>query len=328
MASLRERDRGLAAQAERALQPWLRERVFRRQAVPWHDTSQGLRARLALLWDNPHLEEDVRSVREALGLPDDQLHARPGDEVWEDVEDFTKKYGEWPRRETFQQVADSNLGSWWLAIHRHLPLEKDPLLPLDALRTARESASVDLASANPEWLRRTPEIGVGISPMDRAVGRLMERHSLPATAGLGHALPLYVLTLDKSWIAGHSFPLTLVGLGALGIDPYESFSVSVGGLDEFVTEEDWAAVWRQDVAPRLSTLLMARGSKRFSRRGIDLERFKSTGAIAVYCVMVRERLGLEKAVARLRDSGQDIPADVSTLSHYIHDLKRLWEPLP
>lgn len=64
--SLRQADPARARQVERTLEPFLRERVFARREMAWQETSEGTRARLALLPHNPHLRQDVDAVRAVL----------------------------------------------------------------------------------------------------------------------------------------------------------------------------------------------------------------------------------------------------------------------
>lgn len=361
LSDLRRRDKRRAQQVQRSLKPWLRERgIFPRRRVPWYATSQGLRARIALLPDNPHLEEDIRVVRQTLGIPADQLRAAPDSTLRRRIEEFFE-FGGHPlteepppvlRRtvvvsssgrplETAAQAADRNLSGQWLWCHRCTALGQPldfgrdcPNLPPAAVRSAQASAVLDLASVSePAWLHHQPRdsgplLQSGV-PIDRAVALLIERHRLPVVSWVAGGLALYVVTDDSNWVSHGSFPATLAELGARhGINPAsdDSFGLAVAGLDEFVTRADWDAIWDHLVRPRQQLLRQLAGRQPQGRLGHDLTRLVQ--GMPLYREVVLHGGTVEGALSRLND--QEHPAahvELSAARALMQDLALLLTPV-
>ena len=87
LSALRDRDPAAAKRVERALASNL-DHLFPRRAKKWHDTSQGLRARLALLPLNPHLKQDVVEIRDTLTIPPNVVTAPEGHPLWRQMEEM------------------------------------------------------------------------------------------------------------------------------------------------------------------------------------------------------------------------------------------------
>jgi hypothetical protein len=49
----------------------LAENIFPSRKIKWQQTFEGIRVRLVLLPDNPHLQQEIRVIRSVLGITDD-----------------------------------------------------------------------------------------------------------------------------------------------------------------------------------------------------------------------------------------------------------------
>lgn len=329
LRALRRQRPAIARRVERALEPLVRSRAFPRRQISWQDTSFGLRARLLLLPDNPHLEIDSRSVRAALGV-DPELLRGSLDELL-----MTKAAAEIPGLD-FARAVEQNTVSTWISAHRHIASGSsyDPgpdavRLSSQAIRMAEESAHADLTdSRNPPWLREGLAKG---TPFDDAVARLCEWHRLPSTRSISVAVGLYVLTKDRSQVARVSFPMALVfplpSQDEQITEAYESFAVSIGGLDEFITKDDWNTLWTHLIRPRQESLLSQRGGQPQGRRTVDIGRLQS--AMPLYRKMVLNDLRLEEAMSSLSFAGDAYGADRSSNAarQAVDDLKLLLTPV-
>jgi hypothetical protein len=83
LRNVRRSDPAAARRLERTIEPVLRKKgIFPRRRMPWYETSQGTRLRLALLPQNPHVEKDIEEARQYLRVPNNQVHATKGDLLW------------------------------------------------------------------------------------------------------------------------------------------------------------------------------------------------------------------------------------------------------
>ena len=208
LSALRNQDPAAAKRVERALAPDL-DILFPRRSKKWHETSQGLRARLALLPLNPHLKQDVVEVRDTLAIPPNVVTAPEGHPLWRQMEEVFSE----PDPERVRRMVEGRMAKRWLHIHRRTALGKpiyqgpdvgmdgEPLAPDErkrvetefklflssqAHRSAERSAQLNLtADTVPAWLRKPPDgpepYAAPKVPMEWATGRLVERHRLPWT---------------------------------------------------------------------------------------------------------------------------------------------------
>ena len=336
MRRLRRQDKARAKRVERILAPFLAERIFPRRQREWHETSEGTRARLLLLPGNPHVQADVRSIREVLRIPLDQIHATEGDAIWKQLEDVVR-----PGR--VRGVVEGHLASLWLNLHRKpavgqaMDEEGNEMLSAEMRQSAVSSADVDLQAENvPEWLqcplpptRRAHS--ESIAPLDRAAARLAKRHNLQQTAV--PPLTFHILTQDPDWITGLD-PLQ-IGI-SYGDDPHSdpgAFTVSLRELDEFVTKEDWDRIWTEYIRPRQEDSWEQRGMKPQGRRTVDLRRLQE--ALPLYHKMVVEECAMKDlfyhSVGEWRDK-ETVEAtfnwDQETIRRAVLDLQTLLNPKP
>jgi hypothetical protein len=354
ISNLRTQDPNLARRVERALAPSLEQEIFPLRGRKWYETSQGMRARLYLLPDNPHLERDVETIRAIFGIPSNELQASREHPLW-------KRMAKLVDAGTLHRAVTGTLAEHWLKVHRRTalgqpiglkPAEEDPsgataetkLLSPEAYQSAEIGAGIDLRRSQavgtrediPDWLQRVPTLGpypeVSV-PMDRAAAKLVERYRLPW--GLAPNLQFYILTLDKSWLANIDFVLSLVSEAGRESPHYPGFSLTLYGLDDFVTKGEWDRIWEKVIKPKQQALSRQRGRVSSQRRpqgrnAVDLNRLKS--GVVLYRKMVQgKRISVEKALSQLTEEGNldssILEKDQATARRLVRDLKDLLAPI-
>ena len=333
LSKLRKESRALSHQVERSLDQVLKKNVFPRRARKWQVTSEGSRARIALLPHNPHVQQDVLAIRDVLGIPDDQIDSTGAEAVLPEISDLDEHVQ--------NDFAQSLLANAWLVVHSleaaggMAPEDVQQLLPRPLADTAIGAAHMSLAAtSSPDWLKKPPNDpppydGSG-GPIHWAVGRLLERHRLPLQVAT--YLTIYVLTLNVSRITGlEHIPINV----KLKIDPSGAtdwFSVTISGLDEYTTREDWERLWLKYVVPEQERLWDLRGMKPHGKRGVDLPRLRRV--VPLYRKMVT--LGLELKEALVKDWSQ-VPGaeaisdvlesdDQAPIRDAVRDLRELLAP--
>ncbi len=329
LRQLRKADSAGADRVERVLAPYLKARIFRRRQREWHETSEGTRARLALLPGNPHVQADVHTIREVLGIPAGHVHAVEDDPTWKLLSKMVKP-------QDVRRVVEGNLVGWWLHLHREAAMgqmtgeEDEAGLPPELRASAVASAQVYLkASHVPAWLQRRPDgpqpYDKPSVPIDWASGRLGERHRLPWHVVV--SLPFYILTQDPDWLTGLE-PLQVEAApgDSTSGDP-EAFTVSVKGIDEFITHEDWDRIWTHFVKPRQEYRWKQRGMKPQGRRTVDIARLQE--ALPLYREMVSKGWEIKDLLGKsCKDWGADmlIDWDQETKRRVVRDLDELLVP--
>ena len=83
------------------------------------------------------LQEDVRTVRAILGIPDGQIRAEQDDPLWKHIEDLVKPG-------FVRRGVEGNLAGWWYQLHRDIASGRIPDREIeDALSLdVRQSAAV------------------------------------------------------------------------------------------------------------------------------------------------------------------------------------------
>lgn len=331
LAALRKRDPGLARRVERKLAPYL-EKAFPRRSVKWQDTSQGMMARVALLPDNPHLRQDLKTVRKVLSVPEDHIKIKKGDTLWRQFRSVNKLRS--PRR-----IIESNVASSWWNLHviearTNQGRSEQIELPDELRASAMAAAHADLSDKDvPLWLRRKPVSGLDEpsdeSPLDWCVARLIDRHRLPkATTGL---LVFYVLTENVDWLGqGEPLPFS-VSVSLAVYQPYGTgaLNILVQGLDEFATYEDWVNIWKSRIMPAQERSWKERGQKPSGNRGHDLKRLKEF--MPVYNAMIESKTSIAKFI------GKQFPSekldrrygeyDQETMRRALSDIETLLTPI-
>lgn len=277
MNDLRDRDPALAKRIEGALRPLL-QKFFPRRQVKWHETSEGMRLRVALLPDNVHVKHDVETVRTALGLPQKVLEVGEETQAWQDLKGWVKRG--WLRPERLRYVVEGDVGGRWLSVHTKAAAggdvgEEEAETTKHLFESAVAASQVDFSSADVDWLRRAPSAPDWychpLAPIDWAAGRLVERHRLPWRATT--SLKFYILTRNPEWLTGLSHLHVEVQYADSSQDP-EAFSVTVKRIDEFFTKADWDSIWKGWIRPRQKDIWTLRGTAPQGKHGPDLERLR------------------------------------------------------
>ena len=329
LSQMREADPAKARSVERILAPLLSERAFPRRRRAWHETSEGVRARLALLPGNPHVQKDIHTIREVLGIPAGHIHAGEDHPLWKEVSNLV-------RPEAVKRVLEGNLAGHWLQFHREaatghrIAEETEDLLPVALRRSASISKRVNLAANSiSDWLKRPPSgpppYDSHAVPIEWAAGRLVERYQLPWWAA--DPLTFYILTEDPDWVTGLK-PLSVSithGYAPSG-DP-EAFTVSIGGIDEFITREDWDHVWTYYIRPRQEYLWERRGMKPQGRRGVDISRLQK--ALPLYRMMLEKGWSLARLLGWFGTESDEtlLARDQESIRRDITDLRKLLSPM-
>jgi hypothetical protein len=293
---VRDNDATRARRIEREAGPYFESRVFPRRRIPWTSTSQGLRARLHLLPQNPHLELDAGQLRAALGLDPAWFARGPADE--EGLGQLGLLRPETPEGE--QRVIGGHRASTWLAIHSGFPgaheVDDDPFaLPDEARRNAvatGSAATTGVPAPLPQWAHLAPD--APDPPLHQLAQQLLRRHHLPAVRSLELALLFHLLTGARSYLENRTLPAVIIELSASGVAAgYDSFTVALAGLDEFISTADWQTIWRRYIRPRQEMYLEQRGAFPRGRFGVDLRRLiwksLSSGARAGSAAEVRKQ---------------------------------------
>jgi len=327
MKRLRESNPTEARRVERRLGPFLQQRIFRRRQLAWHTTSEGMRARVALLPHNPHVQADVAAIRQALGIPDACVHATEDDPVW-------KELGTLVEPPSLKRVVEGNLAGWWFHVHRRAAMGKmqddeadEGMLPMAMRESALSSAAVCLSGSNaPEWLRRPPAGPEPYNnppvPIDWVTGRLVERHRLPWH--LAGPLRFYILTQDADWVTDLDHQQVSISYTDDACTP-EAFTVSIKGVDEFMTREDWERIWVKNIKPGQEHLWEQRGMKPQGRRAGDIGRLRT--ALPLYCEMIRTGLTVQSLLYRKSPLPLAMTDwDSETVRRVVRDLRDLLTP--
>ncbi len=326
LRSLRGKSPAEARRLERFLEPILKERgIFPRRRIPWQETSQGTRMRLALLPQNPHIREDIEQVRQYLGIPKSHIRPNSRGSFWKEVSKQVKP-------ESIRKVVEGNLVGAWLYIHREVAAGKEVqadsqisgLLTRAMIKSAVRSAGVDLTLPYvPEWARQPPDKPMPgdsqVSPIGWSVGRMIERHRLPQHVTT--ALTFYLLTLNSAWVKDLELIEVEIEYGSKQLGVPGAFSIKLKSLDEFITASDWNHIWKVYIEPRQRRLWRQRGRNPQGRRSVELARLK--GMMGSYKKMVRDGLTFTQVFSSTLSL-----ADQKTIRKGINDLKKLLSPLP
>jgi hypothetical protein len=351
IAELRRKNEALARRVERALEPYRAGRVHPRRQIPWQDTSEGLRARLLFLSENPHLELDCRDVRRTLGHTPELLYGGEGDSVWFDVSPpdlgaHGPHVGTDPGLRI--QLESDAIGTrqvvrrkraWeWIRVHEleasgreaDVLASDDALagirLSAEALLIAKRSAHADLSdSSNAQWLRHGSHEG---APLHDAVARLCARHRLPYMRNgvIAGCISEFLISGDAECLVGIELPAALLEIGDSTAGVMSAcFALKVGGIDEYVTKTDVEWIWTNVIQPRQERLLRARGAEPEGNFGPKLATLQA--ALPLYRRIVMEGTASPDAVKadQRAPTSQEKP-DQKSVTRQLRELRKLLEP--
>ncbi len=333
LSRLKASDPNAARQVERTLEPYLKERIFPRKKVGWQNSSQGLRVRLALLPGNPYLKADIKVVRRVLGIPQDQIKPDKDDPLWKDIASSKIK----PK--SVRKVWEGNVAGLWHVAHTLLALGKEDDLSneelYDSLQatmrlSAIKSARVQFTDEDvPEWLKQIPTgeppyDSTG-APLDRAVGRLVERHRLPWHAA--SPLTVYVLTENPEWVK--DIELFSVSTSHSYYRSYKTnaIGITVEGIDEFITFKDWQRLWERYIKRIQEKAFRERAMKPHGRKTVDLERLKEY--LPLYQEVIRRYKSINEFVDNKTESYGELyqDQDQETVRRALKDIESLLRPI-
>jgi len=320
---LRKVNPTLARRIERTLEPFLTGHVFPGRKRKWDQTFEGVRARLALLPNNPHVRQDVILIRSVLGIPNNHVKATKNDTSWKEISALVQP-------QSIRRVLESNMAGEWHYIHCQAVLHNtinptdSGILPSPFVKSAISSSRVNFkASTIPSWLQKPPSgpapYDSNSAPVDWAAGRLVERHRLPWQAAL--PLVFYIITQNASFLKKIESLDIAIKYGNAPSDN-EAFTVVINNLDEFVSKKDWNRVWDRMIKPRQSRIWETRGTKPQGRRSVDISRLNE--ALPWYCKVVEE----QKTIPDILADPSTGNLDQETIRRVLSDLSKLLKPIP
>ncbi len=321
ISKLRSSDPGLAKRIERTLGAFLKERFFPRRQIEWEQTSEGFKARLKFLPDNPHFLTDVSTIRTLLGLPSNLFRITPQLPLWQELLKVTKNENEIIR------AIESIAVAAWQHIHKRAfeneMLEEDPSISPEQRDWAVSSASVDLSGETiPDWLRIDNE-PLPTAPLEWSVTRLVDRYRLRMI--FTAAISGFVLTGNRKWIENLE-PVAVSVRTKPGLNRPGEFDVTIHNIDEYITKADWDGVWRDSIKPRQNELWHLRGSNPSGKRGINTGNFRRL--LPLYHQMVQTNKTVNDIVrskAFLPKSLEDL--DPETIRFGLRELDALLKPV-
>jgi hypothetical protein len=239
--------------------------------------------------------------------------------------------------ESIRKVIEGNMAALWRYVHvesamgRVVPYEETASLITNSIydSAVRAAAATISDQESPGWLCVPPQGPVPYGslsvPLDWAVGRLVERYGLPWHAAVG--VTFYVLTKNPMFVTGLEPMILEVTRVSDQTDP-DSFTVSLKGIDEFTSREDWDRLWMTQVRPRQELLWSRRGTKPQGRNKPDPNRLRKY--LPLYRKLEQERVTL---LEMIRDTNLDEvlaglldDADQDTIRRALTDLGSLLRP--
>jgi hypothetical protein len=320
---LRKANPSLARWVERALEPFLADKIFPRKKVKWQETSEGTRLRLGLLPYNPYLKQDVAAIRFSLGIPEEQVKAKKNSPEWEDLKVLVKP-------SYIRKVLESNLVGAWHFLHCQAAVGQEALLtgqenlPPAMVESAIGSARINLKADNiPGWLQQ-PLAGPApynnlVAPVDRAAGRLVERYAVPWHAFL--PLVYYILTENPEFLKDIEPFDVKISQTNTPLTAWAAFAIIIKNVDEYTRKEDWDRIWERMIKPRQEKLWELRGTKPQGRRSHDIRRLQDY--LPLYNKIVVEKKTVPQVLAdpEAGDREQD------TVRRAMIDLSKLLKPV-
>jgi len=330
LSKLRAVDLASARRVERALATFLKDRIFPLRKRDWVKTSQGLRARLALLPENPYVRQDVKIVRDMLGIPDNQIKPVPGDPLWKDVSRHTNP-------ENVKRVTEEIMAARWHAVHiqeansEKISQEEETagIISEPMFRSAVASAHVDLTHTRiTAWLREAPSgpppYDSSAVPLDWAVARMVERHRLPWSAV--SPLTFYTLTENSEHVAKIAFLSVTTSYPYYRPHETDALTLSVEGIDEYITQDDWDNVWVRYIKPMQELQWNKRGMMPKGRRTVDILRLGKL--LPLYVRKIKDKTGIKQLLENPGDEFDKrvFDMDQETIRRTIRELERLLRP--
>jgi hypothetical protein len=112
----------------------------------------------------------------------------------------------------------------------------------------------------------------------------------------------------------------------------EAFAITVDGIDEFMTKQQWDGIFNKFVKPRQKYYLERRGELPHSRQ-IDLDSLTQPGAVEIYNYVYKEKMaghkyGVDQAIEILSKQEKLPPDGVDRKTAYriVRNLNILFVP--
>ena len=326
---LRRENKAKERSIERRLDPTLIRRAFPRTQIPWYATSEGMRVRLALADENPHLQQDINEARTFLGRPTEEVRGRESDPLWLALEQGTE-HAPMGWEELTATVAQ-NTPAAWLQVHREYSAGLRPhkvtvqYLTRDNRDLAQKTGGVSFGGPEvPAWLsKRADDAGANKesyrpgAPVDYIVQRLLQRHRLPEA--VRPAVENYLITGEPRWMRDLSYVASQVRVEPSTTTP-SAFEVSVTGIDEFWTQEEWISVYQRFIKPRQHFLWRERGLNPRGNRSISITRLKAQ--MPLYTEIASKKTPKQTAIRRI-----DPNLDKEAIRDVINDLESVLDPV-
>ncbi|APH13041.1 hypothetical protein ASJ33_07670 [Dehalococcoides mccartyi] len=342
ITSLRKKDPALARRVERTLKLIFPEYFPRRKYIKWDDTYRATKARINLLPHNPYLRKDISDIRNALGLPDEQIKIPFEQKIYSDKLQLLmkpRKNQEKVSQEEAQRIIGVEVLLEWLKVFHEVETKHqiaDSDLPLDIRKMAIKSAEKTFNTTNfPVWLQEhlTSTVNDETSFIDKVIDLLIKRHRLPFDLYWKYAiqqLKYYLLTNNPEWVTNLGYKNIIISPTFYKGSYVTHFNATITNIDETFTFEDWTKLWNKYIKPENNALLEASGSIPQGRLPVGVDFNKLEKRIKFFEPMINNNLSPQEIAndcpkyLDLNDDEQNLEQE--SIVDSMKKLKTLLEP--
>jgi len=290
--------------AKKVLEPLLQKVLPRRKKGIEH-SSYYRALRVKLLPDNLYFRSNIAIVRQLFHIPEGQIADI-------DLTQFPSRHEPWDKEDILR--ADY-AASCWLRIHRHTYAKVelgDIFPPLPQWLTDSANTMLEFGENAPlDWLKKHPKIPNSYAarfdlslPIDFCVARLIERYQLPWQCD--YKLRFFLLTEDCSYLK-NIYPFDVM-IDLVKAPIGEAYRVTVDGVDEYTTREQWDDIYENLIKLRQDLFWEMRGDLPHSRQ-IDLDNLMKPVHLELLKIMATQpKIGIDTAL-ELLSRKEKLPAD-------------------